>query len=256
MALDFVALLRGLIDLGDSLDSALAVLRVRGATHIDSIKAVRQVQAVSLREAIDLVGGSPAWDEIREPLDRPITENLPRKVLLDLLPATFEPWGSLSMFPSRPPTAGSVERIESALRFKLPPLLIEVATACPAYGGWFNSIGDDYENNYHILSMNAALHAGGLPLRYVLLNHGHDGDCDAWDLEAPPIGGEPPIVYFHYDDEDEKEDRAIRRLKVSTLSFADYIDRRVRWSAPRCPVEALRLHAERVLGEYGGTAKP
>src|SRR4051812_9406500 len=73
----------------------------------------------------------------------------------------------------------------------LPPLFIEVAAACPAYGGWFNSIGDDYENNYHILSMNAALHAGGLPPRYVLLNHGHDGDCDAWDLEASTIGGEP-----------------------------------------------------------------
>ncbi len=254
MALDFATLLRSLLDRGVSLDSALAVLRGRDATKIDSVKAVWQVQAVSSREAKHVVDGSPAWDEIREPHDRLFTENLPRDVLLDLLRATFEPWGSWSMFPSRPPTAESVERIESVLRFALPPLFIEVAAACPAYGDWFNSIGDDYENNYHILSMNAALHTGGLPSRYVLLNHGHDGDCDAWDLEALPIGGEPPIIYFHYDDEDEKEDRAIRRLKHSAFSFADYIDRRVRWRAPRCPMEALRLHAERVLGEYGGTA--
>jgi hypothetical protein len=253
MALDFAALLRSLIDLGDSLDSALAVLRVRGATYVDSIKAVRQVQAVSLREAWDLVGASPAWDEAREPLDRPITENLPWKVLLDLLPAAFEPWGPYIKFPSRPPTAESVKRIESALGITIPPLFIEVATACPAYGGWFNSIGDDYEHHTHILILNASLHAEGLPSRYVLINHGHDGDCDAWDLDASPIGGEPPIVYFHYDDEEELEDRAIRRLEVSALSFADYIDRRVRWAAPRCSVEALRLHAERVLGEYGGT---
>ncbi len=184
-------------------------------------------------------------------------KNLPRDVLIDLLPATFEPWGSLDMYPSRPPTAESIERIESVLRIALPTLFIEVAAACPSYGGWFNSIGDDYANYYHILGMNAALHAGGLPPRYVLLNHGHDGDCDAWDLDASPIGGEPPIVYFHYpplDESEDEEDRAIRRLKVSALSFADYIDHWVRWSAPRCPVEPLRLHAERVLGEYGGTA--
>lgn len=181
-------------------------------------------------------------------------ELLPKDVLLDLLPAAFEPWGSWSMFPSRPPTTESVKRIESAFRITIPPLFIEVATACPAYGGWFNSIGDDYESHAHILTLNAALHAEGLPSRYVLINHGHDGDCDAWDLAASPTGGEPPIVYFHYDDEVELEDRAIRRINVSALCFADYIDRRVRWSAPRCPIVNLRQHAERVLAEQGGAS--
>ena len=96
------------------------------------------------------------------------------------------------MFPS-PADGRLVERMQQVrLTIELPPLFIEVAAVLSAYGGWFNSIGDDYENNYHILDMNASLYSGGLPSRYVLLNHGHDGDCDAWDLEASPIGGEPP----------------------------------------------------------------
>ena len=78
---------------------------------------------------------------------RPHPQHLPKDVLLDLLPAAFEPWGSSGWYPSRPPTAESVERIESALRITLPPLFVEVAAACSSYGGWFNSIGDDYESH-------------------------------------------------------------------------------------------------------------
>ena len=161
--------------------------------------------------------------------------------------------GIVEHIPLAPPTAESVERIESVFRIALPPLFIEVAAACPSYGGWFNSIGDDYQSHAHILTLNAALYAGGLPPRYALINHGHDGDCDAWDLEAPPIRGEPPIVYFSYDDEADVEDRVIRGLKVSALSFTDYIDELVRRMAPRCPVARLRRHAKGVLAGRGGT---
>jgi hypothetical protein len=87
-------------------------------------------------------------------------EHLPKDVLLDLLPAAFEPWGSSGWYPSRPPTADSVERIESNLRIAIPRLFIDVAAACPSYGGWFNSIGDDYQSHAHILNLNAALHRG------------------------------------------------------------------------------------------------
>jgi hypothetical protein len=126
----------------------------------------------------------------------PHPARLPKAVLLDLLPATFEPWGSSGLFPSRPPTHESVGRIESSLRIEIPRLFIEVAASCPSYGGWFNSIGDDYESHAHILSINAAFREAGLATRYILLNHGHDGDCDAWETEGQREEGELPSVYF------------------------------------------------------------
>jgi hypothetical protein len=178
---------------------------------------------------------------------------LPKDVLIDLLPAAFEPWGSCGLYRSRPPTAESVERIESALRISLPSLFIDVAAACSSYGGWFNSIGDDYESHAHIISLNEGFRAVGLSPRYVLMNHGHDGDCDAWDTEAPPIGGELPIVYFNYDDYHDDGRYEFQGLKAYASSFAEYIDAFVRTHASRCPVEELRCHARRVLDEYGRT---
>lgn len=172
------------------------------------------------------------------------TRRLPKEIMLGLLPAAFEPWGSLE---SRPPTDESIRRIESTLRIKLPALFVEVANACSSYGGWFNSIGDDYENHQHILSLNAAFHAEGLATRYVLMTHGHDDDCDAWDLEGAPSNDEYPIVCFDYD----CDRNHLSGLKLLAASFADYIDSFVRWKAPRCPVKRLRRRAKRILGEYG-----
>lgn len=174
--------------------------------------------------------------------------HLPREILFDLLPAAFEPWGSSGGCPPRPPTPESISRIESTLRITPPALFIEVAKACSSYGGWFNSIGDDYENHQHILSLNAAFHGGGLATRYVLMTHGHDGDCDAWDLGATPADGEYPIVYFDYD----CDRNHLSGLKPLAASFADYFDAFVRLKAPRCPVKRLRRRAKRILAEYGG----
>src|SRR6476620_8638355 len=144
---------------------------------------------------------------------------LSKDVLLDLLPASFEPWGVSAWYPSRPPTGPSIARIESELGVRLPALLLDVARACPAYGGWFGSIGDDFTSDNHILAINRSFRADGLPLRYVLLNHGHDGNCDAWDTVAMPAAdGEPPIVSFSYD----CERRALEDLRVSAASFAEY----------------------------------
>lgn len=179
----------------------------------------------------------------------PHSGRLPKAVLLDLLPATFEPWGSGGLFPSRPPTSESIDRIESALRIKLPRLFVEVAAACSSYGGWFNSIGDDYENHSHILRTNVAFREEGLAARYVLLNHGHDGDCDAWDTEAQPNEGELPIVYFSYD----VDRHALSGMRPSASCFADHIDDLVRAKAPRCPVKGLRRHAKRVLAAQDGS---
>ena len=172
-------------------------------------------------------------------------------MLLELLPPAFGPWGASGLFPSRPPTEESVVRIESELGIRLPALLVEVALACDSYGGWFGSIGDDYVSHNHMLGYNRGFREEGVPPRYVLLNHGHDGDCDAWDTEAgPPRAGELPIMYFNFD----CERRALRHLRVSAASFAEYIDAFVRAHAPRCPVKGLRRRAKRMLAEHGGPA--
>jgi hypothetical protein len=172
---------------------------------------------------------------------------LPTDVLLGLLPATFEPWGSSPMYKARPPTRDSVQRIEAQLGITIPPLFIDVAAACSSYGGWFNSIGDDFASHMHVTTLNRSFWDLGLARRYVLLIHGHDGDCDAWDTEAPLALGERPIVYFNYD----TDRKLFRGLRPSAFFFADYIDKLVRAKAPKCPVQALRRHAKQVLAEFG-----
>jgi len=76
MALECAAFLREALRRDIPLDAALAALRRRGATPIDSIKAVREVNAVSLGEAKRLVAESPTWDDVREAHDRLVEELL------------------------------------------------------------------------------------------------------------------------------------------------------------------------------------
>jgi hypothetical protein len=172
---------------------------------------------------------------------------LPRDVLFDLLPASFEPWGASSWYPSSPPTEFSIKQIEEELKIRLPPLFIEVAQSCPLYGGWFGSIGEDFRSHNHMLRINHGLREDGLSPRYVLLNHGHDGDCDAWDCDAHPTSAdESPILYFNYDCDRHE----LQGLHVKATSFAEYIDTFVRTAAPRCPVKGLRRRAKRILCEH------
>lgn len=176
---------------------------------------------------------------------------LPKETLLELLPASFEPWGASSWYPSRPPTDASVNRIATELGVEVPALLVEIARACTSYGGWFGSIGDDFASHNHLLSINRSFREEGLNPRYVLLNHGHDGDCDAWDTEAARgPSGESPIVYFNYDCDRQE----LRGLRPSAVTFAEYIDAFVRGHAPRCPEKALRRRAKRILAAHGGPA--
>jgi hypothetical protein len=143
-----------------------------------------------------------------------------------------------------------VQRIAAELGVRLPALFIEIARACPAYGGWFGSLGDDFDSHNHLVSINRAFREAGLSARYVLMNHGHDGDCDAWDTAAQPsVGGELPIVYFNFD----CDRRELRGLRPSAATFAEYIDAFVRAHAPRCPEKRLRRRAKRILAKHGGT---
>jgi len=90
---------------------------------------------------------------------------LPKDVLFKVLPASFEPWGSMELFRASPPTPDSVKRINAELGITLSQLFIEVAAACSSYGGWFNSIGDDYESRWHLFEVNKIFRDEGLPDR-------------------------------------------------------------------------------------------
>ncbi len=153
----------------------------------------------------------------------------------------------MESFAAQPPTRGSVKRIESELGLAIPKLFIEIAQACASYGGWFGSLGEDFESHCHIIAINRAFRELGVPPRYVLLNHGHDGDCDAWDtLASRSTGPELPIVYFRF----SNESKELRYLRTVAPTFTQYIDGFVRSAAPRCPVKALRRGAKRILKSF------
>ncbi len=96
-------------------------------------------------------------------------------------------------YKAQPPTEASIESINRALGIVLPPAFIRFARECPIYGTWFASIGEDFESFMHILELNRLFHeAEGdesndplpcdpLPSWLVMINHGHDGDCDCYD---------------------------------------------------------------------------
>lgn len=89
---------------------------------------------------------------------------------------------------AQPPTEVSIERINRSLGIVLPPVFIKFARECPIYGTWFASIGEDFESFMHLLELNRVFHeAEGdepgdpRPPWLVMINHGHDGDCDCLD---------------------------------------------------------------------------
>jgi hypothetical protein len=89
------------------------------------------------------------------------------------------------------PTKASVQTVNEALKIALPPSFIRFAEECPLYGIWFAGIGEDYESQMHILELNKVFHAPeetaghaqaeALPSYLIMINHGHDGDCDCLD---------------------------------------------------------------------------
>jgi hypothetical protein len=93
-----------------------------------------------------------------------------------------------------PPTAASIARINAELGIELPPTLVDFARRATKFGAWFCSLGEDYDNFTHILAMNRLFHAGQrggykrwrpMPKHLVIFNHGHDDDCDCFDLRLP-----------------------------------------------------------------------
>ncbi|MEU8635684.1 hypothetical protein AB0C38_26260 [Amycolatopsis sp. NPDC048633] len=65
----FLAEARASLAAGAGLDEVLAVLRRRGFSPVDSIRAVRALTGVSLAEGKEIVHVSPAWADTRERAD-------------------------------------------------------------------------------------------------------------------------------------------------------------------------------------------
>jgi hypothetical protein len=123
--------------------------------------------------------------------------------LIDLYTLGATPWRGC--FSALPPTVESVCRINHELGIRLPESLLDFAHQCDCYGVWFASIGEDFESPMHILNLNRIFHTEHedgytpLPETLVLINHGHDADCDCIDTSIQNVEGEYSIIYWDYE---------------------------------------------------------
>lgn len=115
------------------------------------------------------------------------------------------PWKKI--FVVAPPSEASIRNINAELGIQLPPSMIAFAKQCSSYGAWFAGLGEDYSNPFHILTINRIFgsssggHKALIPNWLVIINHGHDGDCDCLDTRNyNPITGEYPIIYWSVED--------------------------------------------------------
>ena len=111
--------------------------------------------------------------------------------LIQVFTLINEPYSSA--YVAAQPTAESIQRIGQALKITLPEKLLRFARDCPSYGTWFASIGPDYDSYLHILELNNEFRREGefgnngkvlspLPPDLIMINHGHDGDCDCLEI--------------------------------------------------------------------------
>jgi hypothetical protein len=173
---------------------------------------------------------------------------IPFEALVELFTIAIEPWGLHAWYHVKPPTAHSIARIEEELGLTIPPDLIKIASRCPAYGGWLAGIGDDYDHTCHILSLNRAFHEGDelppLPAHFVLLNHGHDGDCDCWDVRTTGANGEHPIVYIAL------ESGRVEPAGKVFATFREYLEQFARDHAPRAHDPTKRRRATKLVQQF------
>jgi hypothetical protein len=128
------------------------------------------------------------------------------------------------------PTPASLALIQEKLGLRLPATLIAVAQACPAYTAWFSSLGEDYQQPWHILNLNEGYHKGQIasfPPHIVIFNLGFDGDCDCFDLSIQDAHGNPSICYCEVP---TLENAAVSmRIEHLTFSFDEYLDTRLQF---------------------------
>ncbi len=146
---------------------------------------------------------------------------------LNELVKLFDLLANGGLFDVQPPTDESIEHINRHFGISLPESLIEFAKRSKQFGTWFASLGEDYNNPFHIIRINRLFkrmrrQAHGdkwrpaKPKAYILINHGHDDDCDCldaanWNKES----GEYQIVYWY---------PGIKEIEERYKSFSDYIE--------------------------------
>lgn len=126
------------------------------------------------------------------------------------------------------PTAKSLAKIEAALGLEIPDVYRRIANECPNYGAFLNGIGEDYEQEVHILRLNQVFHdraisRPALPPHFVLISHGHDGDCDCWDLRVKGSAGEHPIVQVNLEKAREDAPAVVRVANEHFETFREYL---------------------------------
>lgn len=120
---------------------------------------------------------------------------------------------------AKAPTKSSIKKITSILKVKLPDSFIEFANISKKYSIWFSSLGEDYDNPFHILNVNNLFDNNlTLPKYLVAFNLGYDGDYDCFDTRSINELGEHPLVYYSLDEISEKEE-ALILLEQSFIAY-------------------------------------
>lgn len=172
---------------------------------------------------------------------------IPFPLLLEVCEYICAPWAGGGY---QPPTAGSLGRISADLGIALPPDLISVARECPSYGGWFARLDEDFESPLHIVRLNRVFHGTDgeddgpvLPEHLVLLNHGHDGDCDCWDTRSVGDSGEHPIIYVDLEGDLEAKEAGFP-------TFKDYLEHFCRHHALGIENRRHRKRVKEILSHF------
>ena len=146
---------------------------------------------------------------------------IPIETLIELVGIATEPWGSHGQFHAVQPTPQSIERIRRELNITIPEDYVRIAS-----------------------SFHASDDQPALAQHFVLLNHGHDGDCDCWDRRMFTASGERPIVYIDLESATEPSGRRFE-------TFRAYIENFVRYATPRSAADSRRRRAKLLLEECG-----
>lgn len=128
-----------------------------------------------------------------------------------------------------PPTEKSIARIYDRLGVRIPDTYQQIASSCPNYGAYLNGIGEDYGHDVHILMLNQVFHnldkdSPPLPAHFVLISHGHDGDCDCWDVRETTSSGEHPIVHVSLEEATEDTPAIARETDIRFENFEAYFE--------------------------------
>jgi hypothetical protein len=181
---------------------------------------------------------------------------VPFDTLTELFEIAMSPWSRGPQPPSAAPTPESLSRIQRTLGIGVPEDFARLAAACPSYGVWFASIGDDFGSSGHIVMLNELFHDGrrlhdghdgpALPPHFVMLNHGHDGDCDCWDTRVVTAAGEHPIVYVRLEVAATAHPSGVR-----FESFRTYVEEFALRRARGIPDRTQRRRARRLIEQLG-----